>query len=180
MIKRSSVAEAPRRTVSVGAWIGQAILYALFAVFIGVFSHWPTYRPLDPGQALIKVSFSHTGKPVGDCVRRSPEELAKLPPQMRKPIDCPRERSPVSIEVDIGGQNVLTRTARPTGLKRDGASAVYERLPVPAGEQRIAVRMKDDVRAPGFTHQREASVSLEPSQVLVIDFDAEKGGITLR
>ncbi len=180
MSKRPSAADPERRKVSVGAWIGQAILYAAFALFIGVFSHWPAYRPLDEGQALIKVSFSHTGKPVGDCVKRTPEELAHLPPQMRKPIDCPRERSPVSIEVDIGGQPVLNRTAQPTGLKRDGASAVYERVRVASGEQKIAVRMKDDVRAPSFTYEREATVTLKPSQVLVIDFDAEKGGITLQ
>ena len=180
MKKKPSAVDLQRRQVSLGAWVGQAVLYALFAVFIGVFSHWPVYHPLDPGQALIKVSFSHTGKPVGDCVRRSVEELAKLPPQMRKAVDCPRERSPVSIEVDIGGQTVLNRVAQPTGLKRDGASAVYERVPVPAGEQNIAVRMKDDARAKGFTYQREASVTLAPSQVLVIDFDAEKGGVTLR
>ena len=94
---------AERLASNPAAWFGQALLYALFALIVGVFSQWPPYRHLDPGQALIKVSFSHTGKPVGDCVRRSVEELAKLPPQMRKAVDCPRERSPVSIEVDIGG-----------------------------------------------------------------------------
>lgn len=180
MNQRPSVADPERHKVSVAAWIGQAILYAAFAVFIGVFSHWPTYRPLDEGQALIKVSFSHTGKPVGDCITRTPEELAHLPPQMRRAVECPRERSPVSIEVDIGGQPVLQRTAQPTGLKRDGSSAVYERVQVAAGEQQIAVRMKDDVRAEGFNYRREATVNLKPSQVLVIDFDAEKGGITLQ
>jgi hypothetical protein len=30
-----------------------------------------------------------------------------------------------------------------------------------------------------FNHVREATVRLAPAQVLVIDFDAEKGGITL-
>ena len=140
MNKPASGAVAERRQpISMAAMIGQGVLYAAFALFIGVFSHWPTYKPLDAGQALIKVSFAMTGKPVGDCIKRTPEELAKLPPNMRKPIECPRERSPVSIEVDIGGQTVLSRTAQPTGLKRDGTSAVYERVPVPAGEQKIAV-----------------------------------------
>lgn len=181
MNKPASGAVAERRQpISMAAMIGQGVLYAAFALFIGVFSHWPTYKPLDAGQALIKVSFAMTGKPVGDCIKRTPEELAKLPPNMRKPIECPRERSPVSIEVDIGGQTVLSRTAQPTGLKRDGTSAVYERVPVPAGEQKIAVRMKDDVRAPGFNYQLEETVELKPSQVLVIDFSAEKGAITLQ
>jgi hypothetical protein len=99
---------------------------------------------------------------------------------MRAPTVCPRERSPVTVEVDIGGVNVLKRSAPPTGLSKDGASALYERLVVPAGEQRIAVRLSDDVRARDAAYRREAIVTLVPGQVLVIDFDAEKGGITLQ
>jgi len=51
---------------------------------------------------------------------------------------------------------------------------------VPAGEHRIAVRLSDDVRARDHAYQREATVTLAPGQVLVIDFDAGKGGITLQ
>lgn len=169
----------PRPTTS-RAWIGQGLLYALFALVIGVFSRWPVYQHLAPDRALIKVSFTHTGKPVGDCRPMTPSELAKLPPNMRAPMTCPRERSPVTVEVDVGGVNAMHRTAPPTGLSRDGASAVYQRLVVPAGEQRIAVRLNDDARTPGFAYQREATVKLAPAQVLVIDFDAAKGGITMQ
>lgn len=162
------------------AWIGQAGLYALFALVIGALSRWPAYHPIAANEALIKVSFSHTGKPVAECRKQTPEELAKLPPNMRAPMICPRERSPVTVQVDVGGKPALRRVAPPTGLSHDGPSSVYLRLPVPAGEQRIAVRLNDDARSSGFTYQREETVTLEPSQVLVIDFDAEKGGITMR
>jgi hypothetical protein len=169
----------PPAKLGAPAWAGQVLLYALFALVIGAFSRWPVYHPLNASEALIKVSFSHTGKPVGDCRQLSLAELAKLPPNMRAPTQCPRERSPVSVEVDVGGAAALRRSAAPSGLSRDGASSVYQRLVVPAGEQRIAVRLNDDARHAGFTHQREAVVTLAPSQVLVIDFDVEKG-ITLR
>ena len=162
------------------AWFGQAVLYAAFAVVIGLFSRWPTYHHLPPDEALIKVSFTHTGKPIGDCVRQSAEELAKLPPNMRAPSKCPRERSPVRIEVDIDGSARVQRVAPPSGLSKDGASAVYERLQVPAGEHRITVRLNDDARHAGPTAEREATVSLAPAQVLVIDFNAAEGGITLK
>jgi len=173
------VAPTPRPPGAI-AWIGQALLYGLFAAVIGAFSRWPTYHPLDAGQALIKLSFTHTGKPVGECRQQTEAELAKLPPNMRAPMKCPRERSPVTVEVDIGGATVLRRVVAPSGLSRDGASAVYHRLQVASGEQRIAVRLNDDARRSGFTHQREATVRLAPAQILVIDFDAEKGVITLR
>jgi hypothetical protein len=159
---------------------GQVLLYGAFAGFIGVFSSHPVYRHLAADQALLKLSFSHAGQLARECHRRTPEELAKLAPNMRAPLDCPRERSPVTVEVDIGGVPALRRVAAPSGLSRDGASAVYHRLQVAAGAQRIAVRLNDDARQAGFTHQREATVTLAPAQILVIDFDAEQGGITLR
>lgn len=168
------------RPTGVARWVGQGLLYALFALAIAVFSRWPTYHHLAPDQALIKVSFTHTGKPVGDCRPLSGAELARLPPNMRAPMKCPRERSPVKVEVDIAGLPALRREVAPSGLSRDGASAVYQRLQVRAGEQRIAVRLNDDARKPGFTYQREATVRLAPAQILVIDFDAELGAITFR
>jgi hypothetical protein len=172
--------DAGARPIGAAAWAGQALLYALFALVIGTFSRWPVYHPLGAGLAQIKVSFTHAGKPVGDCRRLTEAELAQLPPNMRAPMQCPRERSPVTVEVDVGGKTAMRRTVAPSGLSRDGASAVYQRLEVPAGEQRIAVRLNDDARRTGFTHEREATLTLAPAQVLVIDFDAGKGGITLR
>jgi hypothetical protein len=162
------------------AWIGQVLLYGAFALAIGVFSRWPTYHPIAPGQTLIKLSFTRVGKPVGDCRKPSAEEQAKLPPNMRAPEICPRERSPITVQVDVDGQRALERVAAPTGLSKDGAAAVYERLLVPAGERRIAVSLSDDVRARATPYVREAKVQLAPGQVLVIDFDTEKGGITFR
>lgn len=161
------------------SWAGQAVLYGLFAAFIGVFSNWPPYQALPPDQALVKVSFIHHGQRVADCRPYTPEELAKLAPNMRTPMKCGRERSAVTIEVDLDGATVFRQVAAPSGLSRDGPSSVYHRLAVPAGEHRIAVRLKDNATAPGFTHTRDATLKLKPAQVLVIDFDAEKGGITL-
>jgi hypothetical protein len=162
------------------AWAGQVLLYALFALVIGVFSHWPAYRHLAPDVALIKLSLVHVGKPVGDCRALDAAEIARLPPNMRAPMKCPRERSPVTVELDIDGVPAVRVVAPPSGLSRDGASALYRRLPVPAGERFLQVRLRDDVRSPGFAHTLERRVTLVPAQVLVIDFDAEKGGITLQ
>jgi hypothetical protein len=57
---------------------------------------------------------------------------------------------------------------------------VYERLPLPAGERLIAVRLRDDARSEGFAYSLERRVTLAPAQVLVIDFDAEQGGILVQ
>jgi hypothetical protein len=170
----------PAHRPGVRAWAGQVVLYGLFALFIGVFSHGPSYRHLAPDRALLKLSLVHTGKPVSDCRTLPLEELAKLPPNMRAPTSCPRERSTVTVELDIDGKPAVRVAAPPSGLSRDGASAVYERLPVSAGERLLQVRLRDDVRSPGFAYTLERRVTLAPAQVLVIDFDAERGGITLQ
>jgi hypothetical protein len=162
------------------SWIGQALLYGLFALIIGYFSSSPPYRHLPADQALIKLSFSHEGKLVSACRRRSPEELAKLAPNMRAPMDCPRERSPVTVEIDLDGRPAYRHVAIPSGLSKDGASTVYHRFPVQAGEHRLAIRLKDDARATVFNYRREEVVRLKPGKVLVIDFSQEKGGITLQ
>ncbi|MBI5256347.1 MAG: hypothetical protein HY855_07610 [Burkholderiales bacterium] len=170
--------DSPRTGLT--AWLGQALLYGAFALVIGVFSRWPVYHHLAPDQALLKLSFNHQGKPVSECVRASAEELAKLPPNMRAPMRCPRERSPITVELDVDGRSALRHVALPSGLSRDGASAVYHRMALGAGTHHIAVRLKDDVRGSGFGYTREATVTLKPAQILVIDFDPEKGGITLQ
>lgn len=158
---------------------GQALLYGSFALLVGVFSKWPSYAPLAADEALIKLSFVHHGARVAECRPYTAEELAKLAPNMRAPLKCERERAPVTVELDIDGAPAYRYTAAPSGLSRDGASTVYKRLEVPAGTHRITVRMRDTTATSGFNHQHEATVNLKPSQVLVIDFDAERGGIVL-
>jgi len=162
------------------AWVGQALLYALFALIIGVFSRWPEYRHTAPGEAVIKLSFTHASKRIAECRELKPEELAKLPPNMRAPTKCGRERAPVKVEVDIDGVPTFRHVATPSGLSRDGAASVYERLNLPAGTHRIAVRLKDSAGGSAFDYERTQTVTLAPAQILVIDFDAEKDGITLR
>ncbi|MEO7114769.1 MAG: hypothetical protein ABIZ18_02800 [Caldimonas sp.] len=164
----------PRKVL---AWLGQGVLYGFFALLIGVFSHWPSYQHLAPDEALIKLSFSHHGQRVSACRQLSAAELAKLPPNMRAPMQCPRERAPVVVELDIDGRQVVHQVAAPSGLSKDGASSVYRRVEVAAGEHRIAVRLKDSPTGKAFDYERTATVKLAPAHILVIDFDAEKGGI---
>jgi hypothetical protein len=168
------------RPAGLGAWAGQALLYGAFALTIAVFSRWPVYHPLPAGQALVKLSFTHAARRIAECRTLSADELARLPPNMRSATRCERERAPVKVEVDIDGAPAFRETAAPSGLSRDGASTIYRRTALPAGTHRIAVRMKDSPGASDFDYRREAQVTLAPMQILVIDFDAEKGGITLQ
>ncbi|GAB1385910.1 hypothetical protein MASR1M59_10580 [Melaminivora sp.] len=161
-------------------WTGQALLYGSFALALGLFSRWPVYHPLAADMAQIKVSFIHHGARLAECRAYTAEEQAKMAPNMRRSMQCGRERAPVHIEMDIDGQPVINQSVAPAGLSRDGASTFYRRLDVTAGEHRIAVRFKDSPKADATTYQFDQTVQLRPAQVLVIDFNPDKGGIALQ
>ena len=157
----------------------QVPAYAAFAAFIGYFSSAPAYRHLDPGLAVVKLSFSHAGERKQECHTRSPEELAKLAPNMRAAQDCPRERSEVRVEIEMDGKPIYRTEARASGLRHDLPSTVYRRLEVPAGHHTFRARLSDTASGE-FRHQGEASVDLAPGRVLVIDFVASRGGFEFR
>ncbi len=158
----------------------QAVLYAAFAAVVGIFSSTPTYRHLGEDEALLKLSFSQPGQLRSECRRRSTEELQRMAPNMRQEFDCPRERSPLIVELSLDGAVLAHESVQPAGVARDGPSTYYARFPVPAGEHRVAVRIDDSVRVPGFGHVREETVRLEPGRVFVVDFDPARGGILFR
>ena len=157
----------------------QAVLYGAFAATLGHFSTSPAFEPLPAGHALIRLSLNHAGQRKAACRTRTAEELAKLAPNMRAAEDCPRERAPVLVKVDLDGRTVADIVAPPAGFSRDGASAAYRRILVPAGTHRVRVALADDA-AGRFDRVREEEVRLEPGRVLVIDFEPGKGGIVLR
>lgn len=159
----------------IGRILQQIPAYAAFAAFIGYFSSAPAYQHVAPGHAVVKLSFSHAGERKQPCRERTPEELAKLAPNMRAQLDCPRERSDVRVLVEMDGRELYRIDTRPSGLRRDLPSTVYRRLEVPAGRHTFRAQLADTPDG-AYRHRGEASVELAPGRVLVIDFVASKGG----
>jgi hypothetical protein len=157
----------------------QLVLYVPLMALIGYFSTEPRFSAIGEDQALLRVSFIHAAQRRQDCRQRSAEELAKLAPNMRASLDCPRERADVLVEVELDGALVLRREVRPAGFQRDGNAALYQRLTVPAGRHRIVARLRD--RAEGdFNYVKEQAVELDAGHVLIIDFNAAQGGFLFR
>jgi hypothetical protein len=155
---------------------GQIAIYGAFILFVGYFSVNPSYVQVDPGKALIKLSFSHAGARKGECRNLGAEELARLPPNMRRPRDCPRERVDVFVQLLLDGEVVYQGSLSPTGIARDGASTAYERFEVDAGAHKLVARLRDSGRAEGFDYEKAIEVDLVAQQNFVIDFRAEAGG----
>lgn len=161
-------------------WITQMILYALLAIVVGYFSTRPVYHHLGEDEALLRLSFRHPGKVLAECRRLKAEELAKIPANMRQELDCPRERSPVRVKLEMDGRAMHDVTYPPAGFSRDGASTGYWRQAVGAGSHRLLVQISDDQRSTAFAYVREHTAELRPGQVLLIDFSLDKGGIQIK
>lgn len=160
-------------------YLGQGAVYLLLALGIGYFSDRPAHTHFPPDMALIKLSFAH-GAQKEECRRRTEEELAALPPNMRRPMVCARERLPVEVELLLDGAPLYRAVLPPTGLAGDGPSRAYERFAVPPGAHELVARLRDSDRAAGFDYERTAVVELAPGQSLAIDFRPEMGGFIFR
>ena len=160
-------------------YLGQGVIYALIAALFGVFATWPSFRHFEDDKARLTLSIAHSAKHVSECRRLTAAEIAALPANMRRPLDCPRERLPVLVEVDLDGETIVSESSPPSGLFGDGPSQIYRNFTIPSGRHSLAVRLRDSARSEGFDYIHEATVEIRPRQRLVIEFRAEAGGFRL-
>lgn len=158
---------------------GFIVTLALFLA-VAELADWPTYRRVPEGSGMVMLSFVHGADRKAECRKLTPEELAKLPPNMRRPDSCPRGRRPLHVEFDIDGRTVFRAVLPPTGIAGDGPSRVYRPFVLPAGRHDIAVRLRDSPRPDGFDYAKRDTVTLADGQMFVVDFKPEAGGFVFR
>lgn len=160
--------------------VGQLVVIAALFAAVAWLSDQPAYRQIPESSAVMMLTFVHSADRRGECRRLSPEEIAKLPPNMRRVQDCPRVRRPIYVELDVDGRNIYRANLPPTGIAGDGPSRVYRRFVLPAATYDVAVRMRDTARTAGFDHERRDKVHIEPNQLFVIDYRPESGEFIFR
>lgn len=154
----------------VRSWPGIIAAFAVFATVVGYFSESPDLRLRGAGEALVKLSISHQGELRYECRERSAEEMADMPANMRRPLDCPRERWPLQVSLHMDEMTLFDAEVQPTGLAKDGTAYVYRRLPVPAGEHTLTLSVLDS-QAPGAeADRRTKTLELTPGQILVVEY----------
>lgn len=148
---------------------------ALVVAGVASLSNWPAHRSLPENSGVLTLSFSHGADRSALCRKATAEELAALPPNMRRPEICPRERPSIHLQLDIGGVRVIEVEVPPSGLGRSGPSRIHESFTLPAGEHEVVVRMRE---GPGddFGWQARQTVLIGPADHRVIDFRAAAGG----
>jgi len=160
--------------------LAELVAWGLFAVVIGALSVWPRYEIVDRDNAVVTLTFSHAAKRIGECRMLTQEELNELPPNMRKPSDCPRERHPVRIELRSADVVLYKDLLLPSGIWSDGKADIYRRIVVPAGEHDLFVGMNDSGGESGFDFEAADSVDLHAGRNLVIRFDEQSQGFLIR
>lgn len=151
----------------------EILAWGVFAAVVGLLSVWPRYNLVDADNAIITVTFAHAAQRVGECRILTQEELNKLPPNMRKPSDCPRERHVVRFQLRSGEKVLYEDTLLPSGIWSDGKANIYQRVIIPAGRHAVFVGMNDSGDETGFDYETQASLDVAPGRNVVVQFNPE-------
>ena len=153
----------------------QAFNYAVFMALIGYFASSPSIRLIADDEAVLTIAFAHAGQLREPCRRLTQAELNQLAPNMRKLEDCPRARSPVTIEALLDDELLFRQSLDPPGLFDDGGVDIYFSGKIPVGSHHLSIRMNDSLRVEGFNHVLEQSIRVSPAQVLLVGFRSGQG-----
>ncbi len=164
------VSGAPGRLPAV---VGGAAVAMTSLALIWAPSHVPHGGTVQAPELV--VSFKHPGRNDQRCRTVSPEELAKLPPHMRRPEECDRGRADVWLRVEVDGEVVHERAYPPTGLSKDGSSVAVARIPVKDGPRQVSVRLGDSGEAGEWTYAASRTVDAQPGRRAVVVFDRLSG-----
>ena len=158
----------------------QITAYAAFAIAVGYLSFWPRYQYASPELANVKLSLNHATERVVPCVTLSPEEVAKLAPNMRRTLSCERQRLPLMLQLSVDGEIAFEYEALPAGLWEDGSASIYERFDLAPGMHTISVQLRDSAREDGWDYTHSEDVTLVAGRYMTITFKAENGGFIFR
>jgi hypothetical protein len=145
-------------------------------VFIGYFADVPSFQRMPPDQAELKLIVRHSGQLLGECHAPDAAQQAKLPRNMRAPMVCPRERSPVQVKLSLNSELIFEEKIKATGFHEDGISAAYRRFQVPAGPMRVQVTVNDKSGDTQATYEYDEQLSLLPAESVALEFS---GGFVL-
>jgi hypothetical protein len=118
----------------------------------------------------------------------SREELEKLPRHMRPEGGLRGEsgsRRDTTVRVTLDGRPVLEKTYRPSGLRADGPTFVYEEVDLPPGLHRLDATLAEarGSGGSGATSPPErrllTEVEVSPGQVLLLELSSQQE-MTLR
>jgi hypothetical protein len=133
--------------------------------------------PGDDG--ALRLAWQYKSQPVERCRTATPEELAKLPPHMRRTTICERGLRPYVLEVSVDGGAARVDTVRARGARADRPLGVFAQVPLAPGAHAIRVAFSPA----GGDHAPltlDTTLVLAPRQVWLVTLDGDRGTLVLR
>ncbi len=156
--------------------------------------HWLSSVELQfyaPEKSMLKVAFKHSGKRLEECdevefllkqaerYRRENRQSqgVRMDIGLLEKTGCSRERYPVELRIVVDGKELIRKSYPPVGLKKDGASFVYERFLLESGLHHVEITMRDGKDSPPYILKKR--VNFPPGRILLVRFDDKKDSLVI-
>lgn len=162
-----------------------AVLATLgFAAAIAAGSHVPTAVE-DPTGARLRLAWKIRGDRVETCRTLSADELAALPPHMRRERVCEGRVPPYHLTVVVNGTTRVRDTVYPAGARSDRGVFVLRDLALAPGRVDVDVSFVQDpvtASAGPVSHPLRLlrTLDLDAGQVALVTYDADSARLVLR
>jgi hypothetical protein len=128
------------------------------------------------GDALIRLSWRTVGERIEECRKPTEEELAALPPHMRRQEICEGRTTPFRLDVAIDGTAVFADRILPGGAHHDRPVYVLREFPISPGRHRLQVRFEvelppESARAARAPLTLDETLTLEPGRIALVTYD---------
>lgn len=164
--------------------LGAAGVLAL--IRLGSFTPYTAER--DVG-AIVRFAWRARGERVNECRRRTPDELAKLPPHMRQEEVCEGRVLPYRLAVTLDGAAAVNQLIHGAGAKEDRPLYVFQDLVVSPGSHRVAVSFTREGAATADTAGAlatparltlDTTLTLGARRIVLVTYDEEREQLVVR
>ena len=100
---------------------------------------WGSVHLGSADEGVLRLSWRAVGQRIEECRVPSEEELAALPPHMRRDEICEGRLAPFALEVRLDEEVVLRRELHAAGAREDRPTYVFDELRVEPGPHRLEV-----------------------------------------
>ncbi len=166
------------RELTIRHWVVILLGSGLIMGAAGMFSHSPSVTVVPEHSTQLKLVVRYSGQRLGECEPLDADALSRLPANMRQPIVCPREKSPLYAELVVDGETRVEATIAPSGIHHDGVIALYRELSVPVGTVQVTMNIRDRADVQEFSHVLHRKLELDADRVVTIHFSDDGFRVT--
>ena len=120
------------------------------------------YREPGAGDAVLRLSWRVRGIRVQECRTLTPEELAALPPHMRRPEVCEGRIAPYRLRLRVDGRVLADTLVHAAGAREDRPVYVFREFRVEPGVHRVELRFDREAgggEGAGEEHERRGEAA---------------------